>query len=96
MSYKITIEKTENVTRMVNGDYAHIRTEYISAIEWSHLDERERREWSGREDGKEYKKEIRNYAPKVEKTTEESVTIYTQVLETLDIAKLVNVINEKS
>lgn len=82
--FTITITETKTLKRLVNGDWQIIGTKEV---------ERDKMFWEQRTETKTRIEEVYGYTPAVEKVVEETTTLLTQEVQTLDLAKVIKAIN---
>lgn len=98
MSYKIVVQKIEQVSVAKRGDHTIIDKKYLNAQEFNDLayqDQQYYKKIVTDEHGTEqYIREIYGYAPNWNGFNEVDVKIYEQVVEELDMMGLVAVVNQ--
>ena len=84
--FKITIEETKTVKKIVGKEWATIGTKEVP---------RDRKYWS--DDSNQPKtriEDVRGYTPEIEKNVEVKAAVLTQEVETLDLAAVIKAINK--
>lgn len=83
MSFKITIEETKTVKTIAGKEWAKIDTEEV---------EREQR-WCEKDEPKTRIKDVMGYTPEIEKLATVKREILVQVVDQLDLSKVIKAIN---
>ncbi len=82
--FKITIEQTKTVKKVTGKEWAKIDTEEV---------EREGRYAMGENEPKTRIKDVMGYTPEVEKIVSETRLAFVQVVDDLDLAKVIKAVN---
>jgi hypothetical protein len=85
MSYKITIEETREIKKLVGKEWATLGTKEV---------ERDERYYAREKDEPKTRiEEVRGYTPEIEKTVTETRQILVQVVDELDLSDVIRAIN---
>lgn len=83
--FKITIEETKTVKKIVGKEWAIIGTKEVPRDESYYRQDKD--------EPKTRIEEVRGYTPETEKNVEVKTTVLTQEIETIDLAKVIKAIN---
>ena len=84
--FKITIEETKTVKKIVGKEWATIGTKEVPRDESFYRQDKD--------EPKTRIEDVRGYTPEIEKNVEVKATVLTQEVETIDLAAVIKAINK--
>lgn len=99
--YTITIELTESTEEIKRGEYSVLRMEYMSVEDYNKLEHSEKKAWKYVENQNpqhagQYEQRIYGYLDDVKTPGVKKSKVFEQIVETVDVGKIINAINSKA